>query len=66
MSARGARLARDVLDAMTADGSLPQADMADLLQRLMAQGERPEVVYVTGHVTDVNDVFDLARARNEP
>jgi hypothetical protein len=51
---------------MAAEGTLPQADMADLLQRLIALGERPEVVYVTGHVTDVNDVFDLAQARNEP
>ncbi|HEX6145080.1 MAG TPA: phosphoenolpyruvate mutase [Geminicoccaceae bacterium] len=66
MSARGARLAGEALDAMAADGSLPQADMADLLQRLMALGERPEVVYVAGHVTDVNDVFDLAQARNAP
>ena len=66
MSARGARRARQVLDAMAAEGSLPQANMADLLQRLIAMGERPEVVYVTGHVTDVNDVCDLAQARNEP
>jgi phosphoenolpyruvate phosphomutase len=66
MSARGSRLAREVLDTMAADGSLPHADMAELLQRLIAQGERPAVVYVTGHVTDVNDIFDLAQARNEP
>ena len=66
MSARGARLARQVLDSMAAEGSLAQANMADLLQRLIGMGERPQVVYVTGHVTDVNDVFDLAQARNEP
>jgi phosphoenolpyruvate phosphomutase len=66
MSARGARLARQMLDSMRADGTLPQANMADLLQRLIAIGERPQVVYVTGHVTDVNNVFDLAQARNEP
>ena len=66
MSARGAQRAREVLDMIAAEGSLPQANMADLLQRLIAAGERLQVVYVTGHVTDVNDVFDLAQARNEP
>lgn len=66
MSARGVRQVREVLDSMAAEGTLPHANMADLLQRLIAMGQRPQVVYVTGHVTDVNDVFDLAQARNEP
>jgi phosphoenolpyruvate phosphomutase len=58
-----ARLALE-LDRMAADGSLATASLPDLLQRLIAAGERPAVVYITGNWLDVNDAFDLAQARN--
>ncbi len=35
-----------------------------IARRLIAAGERVGVVYVAGHWLDVNDAFDLARARN--
>jgi phosphoenolpyruvate phosphomutase len=64
LSQRGALRVRDELDAMMADGSGTHADLAELLTRLVAAGEKPSIVYVTGNWLDVNDVFDLARARN--
>jgi hypothetical protein len=38
--------------------------MNDLFTRLMDSGAKPQVVYITGNWLDVNDAFDLARARN--
>ena len=64
LSARGARLVGETLDAMAADGSLPDAGLPDVLMRLIAAGEQPVVLYVTGNWLDVNDAFDLAQARN--
>jgi hypothetical protein len=52
------------MDAMSADGTLKQSCMADLLQRLIDAGETPAVVYVTGHCIDVNDVIDLTKAQD--
>ena len=64
LSARGAALVRAEIEAMAADGSLATAGLPDLINRLIAAGETPAVVYVTGDWLDVNDAFDLARARN--
>jgi len=64
LSARGASLVRAELEAMEKDGSIAQAGLPDLFNRLIAKGEKPAVVYVTGDWLDVNDAFDLARARN--
>jgi NDP-sugar pyrophosphorylase family protein len=49
---------------MRADGSLTKASLLDLFQRLLDAGETITVVYVTGHWFDVDDAFDLAKARN--
>ena len=53
-----------VLEAMDADGSLGQASLLDMLSRLIAAGHRIGVAYVLGGWLDVDDAFDLARARN--
>ena len=63
-SARGLALMREQLAAMEADGSAARAGLPDLFNRLVQAGHKPEVVYIEGHWLDVNDAFDLARARN--
>ncbi len=60
----GTELVREEIAAMEADGTLGEASIPDLLNRLIERGTHPRVVYVTGHWLDVNDAFDLARARN--
>ena len=65
VSARGGALLRAALAEMAADGSAAQAGLPDLFNRLVGQGHRVEAIYVSGNWLDINDVFDLARARNE-
>ena len=64
LTEKGAELVRAELDAMKADGTLETADLATLFARLAAGGNAPRVHYVAGHWLDVNDAFDLARARD--
>jgi phosphoenolpyruvate phosphomutase len=64
LSERGAGLVRDEIAAMEKDGAAAKAGLPELINRLIAKGEKPAVVYVTGDWLDVNDAFDLARARN--
>ncbi|MGD9537732.1 MAG: phosphoenolpyruvate mutase [Alphaproteobacteria bacterium] len=64
LSAAGTRLVRGEIAAMRADGSATSADLPALLTRLMAKGVPVSVVYTTGHWLDVDDAFDLAKARN--
>ncbi len=64
LSDAGAATVRAELDRMAEDGSLAKASLPDLLARLIARGETPTVVYITGNWFDVNDAFDLAQARN--
>ena len=64
LSGAGAALVRAELEAMRADKSLGQASLPDLFARLVAGGHTVRVVYVAGHWFNVNDAFDLARARN--
>jgi len=61
--AGSARVAAE-LQAMTTDGSAQKASLLDLFQRLLDAGETINIVYVTGHWFDVDDAFDLAKARN--
>jgi phosphoenolpyruvate phosphomutase len=63
-SAAGAARLAAVLDGMALDGTLTNASIPDILNRLIAAGEKPAVVYITGNWLDVNDAFDLAQARN--
>ena len=64
LTAKGADLVRAELDAMRADDTLQSADLATLFARLATNGNAPRVHYVAGHWLDVNDAFDLARARD--
>ena len=64
LSPAGAQLVRGTLDAMRDDGSLDRASLPDVFNRLVAEGHAPKVVYVTGHWLDVDDAFDLAKARD--
>jgi len=64
LSAHGAQLVRRELQNMATDGSLASADLPALVNRLIARGEQIEAVYITGHWLDVDDAFDLAKARN--
>ena len=64
LSAAGALVVRQELAVMKREGVLDEADLPVLLNRLIARGERIETLYVTGHWLDVDDAFDLAKARN--
>jgi phosphoenolpyruvate phosphomutase len=64
LSARGAALVRAELEAMKAEGALDSASLLDIFTRLLAKGERIDVIYIAGNWLDVDDVFDLAEARN--
>ncbi len=64
LSGKGSALVRDELKAMERDGSLADSGLPDLFNRLIARGAKPAVLYITGDWLDVNDAFDLARARN--
>jgi phosphoenolpyruvate phosphomutase len=65
MNERGAALIRAEIAALDAEGALVHADLPDLLTRIAAH--HPVAVhYVTGHWLDVDDLADLAEARNFP
>jgi len=64
LSAAGAELVRAELATMQEDGSLSKASLPELFTRLIAAGHEIRVVYITGHWFDVDDAFDLAKARN--
>ncbi len=64
LSPRGSELVRGEIEAMRADGVLGEASLLDLFARLLAKGEVISVVYIAGNWLDVDDVFDLAEARN--
>jgi len=52
------------LEAMEREGALARASLLDIFGRLLAKGERVDVIYIAGNWLDVDDVFDLAEARN--
>jgi phosphoenolpyruvate phosphomutase len=62
-SAAGTELLRHELAAMQADGTLPQADLLLVLERLRARCA-VAVHYIAGHWLDVDTLNDLAEARN--
>jgi phosphoenolpyruvate phosphomutase len=64
LNGRSSEVVRRELEAMKTDGSLAAAGLPQLFARLLAKGERIEVMYVAGQWLDVDDAFDLAKARN--
>ena len=63
-SEKGSKLLCEELEKMREEGLLEKASLIDLFTRMIKAGLKPRVVYITGHWLDVNDAFDLARARN--
>ena len=63
LSARGSQLVRARMEAMGEDGSMHKASLVDLFGGLLADGNEISVFYVTGHWLDVDDLADLAKAR---
>ncbi|MFP6777662.1 MAG: phosphocholine cytidylyltransferase family protein, partial [Alphaproteobacteria bacterium] len=64
LSTAGAQTVRQELATMKREGVIDEADLPTLLNRLIARDEQIETLYVTGHWLDVDDAFDLAKARN--
>jgi phosphoenolpyruvate phosphomutase len=64
-SPAGAELARAEVEAIAAEGGLAAGDLPGLITRL-ADKATVTVHYVTGHWLDVDDLADLADARNFP
>lgn len=64
LSTDGAQTVREELATMKREGVIDEADLPALLNRLIARGEQIETLYVTGHWLDIDDAFDLAKARN--
>jgi phosphoenolpyruvate phosphomutase len=62
-SAKGAALARAEIDKIRAEGTLASYDLPTFLTRL-AKVHPIAVHYVAGHWLDVDDISDLAAARN--
>jgi phosphoenolpyruvate phosphomutase len=65
LTERGADLLRTEIASVEAEGGLATANLPELLTRLAGRGE-VAVHYVTGHWLDVDDLADLAEARNFP
>ncbi len=64
-SEQGTELLRAELAVMQADGTLKQADLLAVIERLRARCE-VAVHYIAGHWLDVDTLTDLADARNFP
>jgi phosphoenolpyruvate phosphomutase len=60
----GSALVRQELADLRADGALEEARIPDLINRLLSKNVRIGVTYVIGHWLDVDDLTDLAEARN--
>jgi phosphoenolpyruvate phosphomutase len=64
LSSRAAAAMRRELDLMLAKPAGRDGGLPDIFARLLGLGEKISVLYITGHWLDVNDAFDLAKARN--
>jgi phosphoenolpyruvate phosphomutase len=64
LSAGGSAAICAELDAMAADGTLADAGLVDLFNRLIANGVDIRALYVTGHWLDVDNAQDLAAAKS--
>ncbi len=64
LSERGAARVREILEDMAKDGDLNSVRLTDIWQRLLIAGDRINIAYIAGHWLDVDDVYDLAEARD--
>ena len=58
----GSDALRNLIDDMRKEGSLNSANMIDLFRRLQQNGTTLNVVYITGHWLDVDNMSDLSEA----
>ena len=65
LSDAGAKQVAQEIKAMDADGTAQTAGLPELFGRLIARGVPVRVMYITGHWLDIDDLFDLASARNQ-
>lgn len=63
-SPAGSRRLKAELERMKEEGVLDQAELSTVLKRLMARGETVAAIYVSGNWMNINDLLDLAQARN--
>ncbi len=63
-SAAGSRRLKAELERMKEEGVLGDAELSAVLKRLMARGETVAAIYVSGNWMNINDLLDLAQARN--
>ena len=61
---RGSERVRAVIESMREEGCLDSASLPDIFNRLAQSDVPPVVVYGAGHWLNINDVFDLAQARD--
>ncbi|MDA0306425.1 MAG: phosphoenolpyruvate mutase [Proteobacteria bacterium] len=62
LSPKGSDFVRAEIEAMSQDGTLPQASLLELFQRLLDKGAKVGVVYVPGQWLDVDDAADFTKA----
>ena len=59
---RGARVLRETLEALSGQDDFDRLGMPELLNRLVADGQPVQVIYVNGRWLDLNNLHDLQRA----
>ena len=64
VSRQGGCWCLEEMDAMAKEGVLQNARLSDLIARLVERGRPVAVQYITGDWLDVDDLLDLATARN--
>ena len=65
LSDAGANQVAREIEAMGAEGAARSAGLPELFGRLVARGVPVRVMYIEGHWLDIDDLFDLASARNQ-
>lgn len=61
---KGTAAIKSLIKTLDQENALSSASMIDIFNRLIADGMKIGVVYITGHWLDVDNPEDLARARN--
>jgi phosphoenolpyruvate phosphomutase len=64
LTKKGAEIVKTELVEMKGDGKISSARIADLIERLLEKKIPVGVIYVSGHWLDVDNMTDLAEARN--
>ena len=64
LTEKGAKTVKAELSQMEADGEISSARIADLIARILAKNIPVGVAYVSWHWLDVDNMTDLAEARN--